>query len=215
MIDIAPERILRRDNRRFERDNQPGAASRRAMREDRRIRHRGGHNGQPRTKPNIAAFRRAELIRIYESRWGPELPDDDSGLDDVRLFADHCGESDFDILKRFCAKHAPWMTAEEIVGAFIQRRRQGWSADNLAIALRLTDAERTALGIHTIGAVDYAKAARTKRRTRNNRDQERQRRAAAGAKPHSQSLSALEPWKLENPPISRAKWYRLGKHKAA
>jgi len=118
MIDIAPERILRRDNRRFERDNQPGAASRRAMREDRRIRHRGGHNGQPRTKPNIAAFRRAELIRIYESRWGPELPDDDSGLDDVRLFADHCGESDFDILKRFCAKHAPWMTAEEIVGAW-------------------------------------------------------------------------------------------------
>src|SRR5947199_1030415 len=106
------------------------------------------------------------------------------------------------------------MAAEEIDGVFIQRRPH-WTADDLAIALHLTDAERTALSIHTIGAVDYSKAARTKRRKRKNRDQERQRRAAAGAKPHSQSLSALEPWKLENPPISRTKWYRLGKHKAA
>ena len=214
MIDIATERILRRDNRHFERDNQPGAASRRAMREDRRTRRRG-HNSQARAKPNIAAFRRAELIHIYESRWGPELPDDDSGFDDVQLFADHCGEFDFDILKAFCAKHASWMTAEEIAAVFIQRRRQGWSADDLAVALHLRDAERTALGIKTIGAVDYTKAARTKRRKRNNRDQERQRRATAGAKPHSQSVSALETWKLENPPMSRTKWYRLEKHKAA
>jgi hypothetical protein len=74
-------------------------------------------------------------------------------LKSQQLFADHCGQFDFDILKGFCAQHAPWMTAEEIDDVFIRRRRQGWSADDLAIALRLMDAKRTALGIHTIGAV--------------------------------------------------------------
>jgi len=205
MSKVETARTLRRDNRRWERDNHPGAASRRAMREDRRTR-RGSRYGQPRTKPNIAAFRRAELIRIYDSRWGPELPDDDSGLDDVRLFADHCGD---------CARHSPWMTADEIDGVFIQRRRQGWSADDLAIALHLTDADRTALGIRTIGAVDYSKAARTKRRKRIRKERDAARRAAAGAKPQSQSLSATKPWKRENPPVSKATWYRRGNHKAA
>jgi hypothetical protein len=213
MSNVETTRTLRRDNRRWERDTAAGAASRRAMREDRRTRRRG-RNTKPRGKPNIATLRRAELIRLYQSRWGAELPDDDSGLDDVRLFADHCGEFDFDILKKFCAQYAPWMTAEEIDRVFIQRRPH-WSADDLAIALHLTDADRKALSIRTIGAVDYSKAARTKRRKRINRDQERQRRAAAGAKPHSRSLSALKPWKLENPPMSRTKWYRLSKHKAA
>jgi hypothetical protein len=102
----------------------------------------------------------------------------------------------------------PWMTAEEIDGVFIQRRRQPWLADDLAIALHLMDAERAELGIRTIGAVDYCKASRTKRRKRNNRDQERQRRQAGGAKPRSQSLTATRPWDQENPPVSRRTWER-------
>jgi len=205
MVDIETERILRRNNRRWERDNAPGAASRRAMREDRQTRR--GRSSQSSGKPNIAAFRRAELIRIYESRWRAVLPDDDSGRDDVQLYADHC--DNFDVLKAFCAKHAPWMSAEEIDGVFILRRKQ--------FALHLTDAERTRLGIRTIGAIDYTKAARTKRRKRMRREQEAARRHAAGAKPRSQSLMATRPWDHETPPISRSKWYgrRKAKREAA
>jgi len=147
------------------------------MQLDRQTRHREQY--RPRGKPNVAVLRRAELIRIYESRYGPVLPDDDSGLDDVRLYADHCGKTDFEILRKFCTKYAPWMTAEEIDGVFIQRRRQPWLADDLAIALHLMDADRTRLGIRTIGAVDYSKAARTKRNKRIRRDRERKRREAA------------------------------------
>ena len=138
------------------------------------------------------------------------LPDDDSGRDDVQLYADHY--DNFDVLKAFCAKHAPWMSAEEIDGVFILRRKQGWKAEDLAFALHLTDAERTRLGIRTIDAIDYTKAARTKRRKRMRREQEAARRHAAGAKPRSQSLMATRPWDHETPPISRSKWY--GRRKA-
>jgi hypothetical protein len=72
----------------------------------------------------------------------------------------------------------------------------------------LMDADRTRLGIRTIGAVDYSKAARTKRNKRIRRDRERKRREAAGAKPRSQSLSVLKPWERENPPMKRSTWYR-------
>jgi hypothetical protein len=100
------------------------------------------------------------------------------------------------------------MTAEEIAGVFIQRRRGPWSADDLAAELHLVDAERAGLGLRTIGAVDYSKAARTKRNKRVRRDRERKRRKAAGAKPRSQSLSVLKPWERENPPVKRSTWYR-------
>jgi hypothetical protein len=182
------------------------------MQLDRQTRHREQYRA--RGKPNVAVLRRAELIRIYESRCGPtwpELPNDDAGLDYVRLYADHCGASDFDILKTFCEKHAPWMTAEEIDGVFVQRRRGPWSADDLAADLHLMDADRTRLGIRTIGAFNYSKAARTKRNKRIRRDRERKRREAAGAKPHSQSLSATKPWDHETPPMTRPTWYRRRK----
>jgi hypothetical protein len=147
------------------------------MQLDRQTRHREQH--RPRGKPNVAVLRRAELIRIYESRYGPVLPDDDSGLDDVQLYADHCGETDFEILRKFCTKRAPWMTAEEIAGVFVQRRRGPWSADDLAADLHLMDADRTRLGIRTIGAVDYSKAARTKRNKRTRRDRAHRSRSLA------------------------------------
>ena len=67
MTNAETARTLRRDNRRWERDNQPGAASRRAMQLDRQTRHREQY--RPRGKPNVAVLRRAELIRIYESRF--------------------------------------------------------------------------------------------------------------------------------------------------
>jgi len=210
MSNVQTARILRRDNRRWERDSQPGAASRRAMQLDRQTRQ-SREQDRPNPKPPIAMLRRSELIRIYESRCGPtwpELPNDDAGLDYVRLYADHCGASDFDILKTFCEKHAPWMTAEEVDGVFVQRRRQPWTADDLATDLHLMDAHRARLGIRTIGAVDYSKAARTKRNKRIRRDRERKRHEAAGAKPRSQSLSALKPWERENPPTKRSTWYR-------
>lgn len=60
----------------------------------------------------------------------------------------------------------PWLSIGErdkiITGAILEQHH--WTADQLAWRLRLIDADRTALGITTIGAIDCPKRERTKRR---------------------------------------------------
>lgn len=191
--------VARQDeNRRWEHDNAPGSASRRAQREERRNHRRGG-------PPSISTLRRAELVRLFESRFGKVLPDDDSGSEDVCLFADHCGMNREHILQAFCRSYAPWLTAGEISEILAQRRVASWAADDLGRKLGLRDAERTTLKIRTIGAIDCGKVARKKRRKVKKREREAARRAAAGATPHKRSVSRLKPWDSEG--ISRTEWY--------
>jgi hypothetical protein len=87
---------------------------------------------------------------------------------------------------------------------------QRWKADALAWRLRLTAADRAALGITTIGAIDENKAARTKRRRAKDRQRKENARRAKGVKPRAtyegQSTSKAKPWLEEG--ISRAQWYR-------
>jgi hypothetical protein len=191
--------VARQDeNRRWEHDNAPGGASRRAQREERRNHRRHG-------RPSISALRRAELIRLFEARFGQVLPNDDSGEEDAQLFADHCGVDGEHIWQAFCRSYAPWLTAGEISKIFKQRRMVEWTADDLGCQLGLRDEERTALKICTIGAIDCGNRARKKRRKIKNREREAARRTAAGATPHSRSLSRLKPWVSEG--ISRTEWY--------
>jgi hypothetical protein len=99
-------------------------------------------------------LRRRELKRLFARRWGLVLPDDDSGRDDVQLFADHCGGYGFNLLQQFCRMFAPWLSADDMVEVFRIRRVVKWTADALGEKLRLTDEERTTLKIRTIGAFD-------------------------------------------------------------
>jgi hypothetical protein len=95
--------------------------------------------------------------------------------------------------------------AEEI----IQRSKRGrplYKADDLGEYLRLTDAERTAWGIKTIGGYDLPKRQRAARRKRLDRERKARRRREAGATPRSSSLANTQPWLAER--ISRRTWFR-------
>jgi hypothetical protein len=98
--------------------------------------------------------------------------------------------------------------AAELVGG-AGRGRPLYKADDLGAYLRLTDAERTAWRIRTIGGHDFSKRQRTIRRKQQDRERKARQRRAAGIRPIVQSFSKLKPWGSVN--MSRTKWYRLQK----
>lgn len=177
--------------------------------------------GKRKSSPQqIVGLRLHELARLLASRYGrPQLPDDDSGRDDIEPVIHHMAA--LTQPARRCALWldlwAPWMDRAEskrvIAGGIATAR--AWKADQLAWRYRVTKQERDMLGLTTIGAIDYGKAARTKRRKERDRDRKATARRAAGAKPRTEyeaaSLSRAKPWTAEG--ISRASWYR--KHKPA
>jgi hypothetical protein len=133
---------------------------------------------------SIAALRVGELTRLLRSRWGVTLPDDDAGRDDLWVIFQHqaCLLNPRKRMWNFAEVFAPWLDErerEEIFDEVLRNPPQLYSADSLGARLRLLDAERAALGIRTIGAIDCNKEQRQARRKRKNRDRERARRAAA------------------------------------
>jgi hypothetical protein len=87
-------------------------------------------------------------------------------------------------------------------------------ADTQAKELQVTDRERTALRLVTIGSIDVDKRERARRRKARKRIRDRERnarkRAAKGATPRAQwlagSISRLKPWEAMG--ISRRTYYR-------
>ena len=84
-----------------------------------------------------------------------------------------------------------------------------WNADKLAKYLGLTYQQRTTCRIKTIGARDFSKKQRRRQRRHKDQIYQQRKREAAGARPHSQSLSATQPWRESG--MSRATWYRQNK----
>ena len=83
----------------------------------------------------------------------------------------------------------------------------------MARMLDVTAEERWLCKIQTIAAVDETEAQAEARRREDrrawDRERDRRRRAAAGATPRHQSLSATRPWEAFG--ISRRTWERRGK----
>jgi len=142
------------------------------------------------TKPQFAAIRIAELNRLYRSRYGRigeaicELPNDETGRSLVVIVAHHLIRLAGEPRRRLTdwgREFAPWMTIADVddVLAAVTRSPLSWKADTLAWRLRLSFAERQALGIGTIGATDMNKAQRAERRrqSRIKRNRERRRQA--------------------------------------
>ncbi len=159
-----------------------------------------------------------ELERLFASRWGAALPDDDAGRDDLLIAAHHIAaiyRNPEEHIPAWIAKWAPWVSDAEcaaLVGK-VAANPLKWTADKLAWRLRLTAAERTALKITTIGAIDLGKAAREKRRRQRNNAAKAARRREGGAVDRRSyegaSTARAEPWKALG--MSRRTWYRKGK----
>ena len=172
--------------------------------------------GLSRASPRqIVSLRLWEFGKLFSARYrGGPLPDDDSGRDDIEPVIHH-----FAALpqakrraQRWLEVWAPWLTLKEqreIISEGIMNARE-WSADQVAWRYRVTRKERDMLGLTTIGATDFGRAARTKRRKERDRLRKAKQRRDRG-KPtrkqyEEQSISRTKPWLDEG--ISRASWYR-------
>jgi hypothetical protein len=172
------------------------------------------HRGLVSRDTFIMRVRLRELERFFEHRYGPTLPDDDAGRDDLFIAAHTIGGAyPFDVAKRIVAwakLWCPWMDDTEMqeLAERVSANPHRWQADTQAGRLGLTDAERSALRITTIGAVDVSKAERVQRRKRRARERaaaSRQRRR----RPKAEIVSRTRPWEALG--ISRSTWYRRKK----
>jgi hypothetical protein len=156
-----------------------------------------------------------DLEVVLHHRWGPQLPDDDAGRDDALLVLHHLAHYAVDPRRKmqfWLGARCPWMNHAES-SALIERvisvpRR--FKADTVAAKLGLTAAERTMLGISTIGAIDFAKEKRlARRRERDRARKERERRARGDerrADYEAKSTNRARPWEALG--MSRRTWYR-------
>lgn len=134
-----------------------------------------------RTPAQLAALRLKDLTALYAARYGHMLPDDDAGREDAGIALAHMATlaSARGRMSAWIAQWLPWMTTGEagrMVDYALTTPRY-WTADSLAWRLHLTAADRTTLGITTIGAIDLPKKARAKLRQRKAREREKARRA--------------------------------------
>jgi hypothetical protein len=167
-----------------------------------------------RSPMQLVTLRLHDLAKLFRGRYGHVLPDDDAGRDDLSVAVHHlaCLPHPQKPIDHWLELWAPWLTLKErkqIVGDALSNP-QRWKADALAWRLRLTAADRHALGITTIGAIDENKAARAKRRRRRDRERKARLRRAKGIQPRKayedQSAEQAMPWIAEG--ISRRTWYR-------
>jgi hypothetical protein len=145
-------------------------------------------NGELNKKPDrtrlITLIRLRELERIFQSRYGRFLPDDDSGRDDLNLVAHHISHLAGDVVAHvlgWAKAWAPWLPEDDArsLAARVAADPVKYTADILAWRLRLTAGERTALRITTIGAFDKSKAERAEERRLKNNEAKRLKRAEA------------------------------------
>jgi hypothetical protein len=121
------------------------------------------------TKPQFAAIRVAELNRLFRARYGEQLPDDADGRGCLWIVAQHLMQlagHPYQRLMMFAAIRAPWLTITEATAllADVASKPMTWKADSLAWRLKLTYADRQALKIKTIGAIDVNRSQRAQKR---------------------------------------------------
>lgn len=177
-------------------------------------RQKGKRKAGRRSPMQLVGLRLNDLARLFRARYGVALPDDDAGRDDmlvalhhlVRLRG-HSGQAE-----RWLEIWVPWLSAAEhdIVIAEVTAEPEVWTADELAVRLRLTMEERTMLGITTIGAIDQTKAERREARRKKDRERKERIRRAKGQQTRADYLAdsreSQRPWVSAG--ISRSQWYR-------
>ena len=171
--------------------------------EEKRKRRKRGSSAKNNVRPR-------ELERVFRDRYGAILPDDDAGLDDLFIMANHLAHLDAPDkrIASWVRQWAPWYSADETAALIetVLARPLKWTANSMAKRLGLNEATRSRLGLTTIGAIDCSKAKRAKLRKMRNNEAKRVHRAEAGAKPHAASVEQTKPWLQLG--IKRRTYYR-------
>lgn len=175
----------------------------------------------PKRSRSIAAWRVAELTRLFDRRFGNVLlPATDEGELCARVMVHHLGALQ-DAPRRisdWLGTCAPWLglaSRERLIRDTIERRIH-WTADKLAWKLRVTAVERDALRIRTIGAIDQTREQRAAIQAERKLERDTNRRRVQGIQQRAaylEAIAARRPWQQLG--MSRAKWYRAGKPQPA
>jgi hypothetical protein len=164
---------------------------------------------------NLARRRLNEIARVVMHRHG-RLPATDDRAIYLKAAAWHLNPRDGDLhfaLENWCRRVGATLPIGQINRIVKDTKPRKLRADRLAKILKVTDAERTALKLTTIGACDVSKAERLRRRKERHRAAQQARRRARGDIPReqylAQSASRTKPWEALG--ISRRTWERRGR----
>lgn len=171
-----------------------------------------------RRRPNAQLNRRMrELELLFDDRWGPTLPDDDSGRDDFFVAAHQLAQfgDPQQHIPAWARNRAPWLSDTECAASVerVIRKPRKWGAKALGRKMRLTQEERKRLRITTIRAFDVSDDDMRANRATSEKERLRTRRRKAGAVDRAEyeakSAARNEPWKAVG--MTRRTWYRRGK----
>jgi hypothetical protein len=161
----------------------------------------------------LRRLRVGNLRKLSRHRYGPTLPDDDAGREDLReLLLPISLSANADIkMPNAIEVWAPWMQLQEAIALIddINRtpcRQRMPTAKLLGRRLGVTNAERERLKLWTIAACDMTREEAREWRKAKNRENKRRLRQLRGAKLQAASFSRQKPWLALG--LSRASWYR-------
>ena len=176
---------------------------------------------RPQTKEQfwtmIGRLRIGELNKLFRRRYAGyageyELPDDDSGREDLMILLHHYANSNPLQMAKIIELRAPWMGVDERrsvldrVAAYPWR----WRSETLGRRLHVTKVEWQSLNLRTIAPVEMTRNERSQERKLRNRLRMHHKRRREGRKSRaeyeSNSLSRTKPWLAEG--ISRRTWER-------
>jgi hypothetical protein len=166
----------------------------------------------------VRRLRYGALVKLFRHRWGPTLPDDSSGREDlfelVCVVSVTLSATDKKIANTI-ETMAPWMKPEEaqMLVEHVQQMPIYERMPNnreLGKRMRLTNAEREALSLWPIKPVDKTDLELAEQRKAKSRNARASKRRQRGVRTREQYLAELaskpKPW--EGSGLSRAQWYR-------
>ena len=173
-----------------------------------------GGNGKRKIDPDqlIGRLRIGDLNKLFAHRYGGSratyvFPDDDSGLEDLKILAHSYAWSNPLAIPRIIKMRALWADAEAII-CEVDAYPKKWRAARLGKILNFTGVEWRQLPIAPIDMTPEERADYSRILSNGRR---RKKRRAKGMKSRADyleanSLSRDKPWVAEG--ISRAQWYR-------
>ena len=142
------------------------------------------------------------------------FPDDDAGLEDLKILLHHYALNNPLAMPRIIKLRAPWINEAAAAGLLeqIETFPQKWRADTLGRKLHLTGAEWRTLRLRTIAPADMTRQGRVAYSQALARQRRQAKRRAKGKKPRAEwlakSVSQTKPWLPLK--MSRRTWYRRG-----
>ena len=143
--------------------------------------------------PHFPSLRACQLKRLFEGRYGDELPNNSKGRKYALIMVHHLAAVNNPVkaITKWLKQCAPWMKPSEVADLTKVKPRR-YSAIRLGKLLHLTYNERMMYGLNTARAVDCQdKREQTRRRVARKVETQRLKRRAQGVRPRAEYLASV------------------------